>query len=258
MIWEDAEFSRLACQVTRSASATGGGRIAAGSGDAHMCDACACCGGCLQWLVHGLEQASYDAVSAYWKCIRAVITVDDSLRLRRVAMVLGDPLIGTVAAGAGLGLPPLEVPAGADVVPPEAERQRREELVGIGKGVLTVMRSRRTTNERMVYNSLKELLALAQGVPAIVEYMSRLPPEDPLNEDRYTDWMFSFLHKHTANNATVRWRASHRTPARACCHKCCSRDTPAQAVVYTGLHANPGSANAAVVRCRHIPVVREV
>ena len=158
---------------------------------------------CAQWLVQGMEQASYDAVAAHWKCIRAVLSVDDSLRLRRVAMVLGDPLIGTVAAGAGLGLPPLRVPPGADVVPPEAERQRRQELAGVGKGVLTVMRSRRVTNERMVYNSLKELLALAQDVPAVVEYMARLPPEDPKNEDRYTDWMFSFLHKHTSDNATV-------------------------------------------------------
>ena len=57
---------------------------------------------CAQWLVQGMEQASYDAVAAHWKCIRAVLSVDDSLRLRRVAMVLGDPLIGTVAAGAGL------------------------------------------------------------------------------------------------------------------------------------------------------------
>ena len=96
-----------------------------------------------------------------------MLAVQDSLHKRRVAMVLGDPFVGTVAAGAGLGLPPL-APAGAGGdVSPDDEQARRAELAGVKRGVLNLMRDKRDTDKRMVYACMKQLLALANDAPEV-------------------------------------------------------------------------------------------
>lgn len=154
------------------------------------------------WLVNAFESASYDSAKTIWTFVRHVVALDDGHALRRVAMILGDPLIGTVAAGAGLGLPPLAPVNGAAAVSPAQERERREALQGVGKGVLAILRRRQDTSERFVYNSIKQLVNIADDVPTVTEYLSRLPPEDPANEDRYTDWMFRFLRAYTNSQAS--------------------------------------------------------
>lgn len=165
-----------------------------------LCDVCLTG----QWLVDAFKTASYDSARTIWVFVREILSIEDDDTLHRVAMILGDPLIGTVAAGVGLGLPPLAPLAGTDAVSAEQEAERRAALAGIGTGVLGILHRRRATHERFVYNSLKSLVGIAQASPIVTAYLARLPPVDPANEDRFTDWMFRFLRSYTASHASVR------------------------------------------------------
>jgi len=70
---------------------------------------------------------------------------------------------------------------------------RKQRLDGVTAGALGWLYKRRSKFARATYSCLKSLIDIMQTVPAVFDYLSKLPPIDPTTEDKYLDWMYVFM-----------------------------------------------------------------
>ncbi len=150
MVWENPDFSGTVCATVAS----------------------------------NLNMALEGAVDSYWDVIDGLAGLQDSLQLRRITILLGDPHhMRSHMAGAGFGLPtlPVPLPKKADNTsdePSELQMERVNRMLamsGISGGALMATYRRRYSSPKYVECSVARLLQLMSSNPLVLLYVWRLP-----------------------------------------------------------------------------------
>ena len=135
-----------------------------------------------------VNMAMEGAVESYWDIIDGLAGLKDSLQLRRIALLLGDPHhLRHHLAGAGMGLehlppPPPKAVEGQEPPPAEptelqmARVSRMLALSGVNGGALYAIYRRKYSGPRYVLSSIRRLMKLMQSNPMALLYVWRLPP----------------------------------------------------------------------------------
>lgn len=150
MVWENPDFSGTVCSTVAS----------------------------------NLNMALEGAVDSYWDVIDGLAGLRDSLQLRRITILLGDPHhMRSHMAGTGFGLPTLPVPPPkkADGASNEASDMQMERvnrmlaMSGISGGALMATYRRRYSSPKYVEGCIERLLKLMHNNPLVLLYVWRLP-----------------------------------------------------------------------------------
>lgn len=169
-----------------------------------------------EWLCRWLnkEATTHAQREDVMHIVRAMLTLPDSLQLRRIAWVVGDMCMGNVAAGSGLGLPHV-VQAGDTLVDNTGPRtatendfiiasaERRQELKGVTKGLLDVVLTYADQDMDRVFPIVMGIIEVAATEePKVAEYLGRMDAANPAAYDRFMEYFYIFLRDYIVQTKT--------------------------------------------------------